>query len=364
MSERTYGVSVEQAAARTAAPELAYRPPQPRDPGALPIALIGCGGISQSHLQAYRNGGFRVVALCDRTLAKAEARGVEFFPDAIVTTDASAVLAREDVKVVDITTHPGGRAPLIEAALRAGKHVLSQKPFVLDLAEGRRLADLADALGLRLAVNQNARWAPHFSYLREVTRAGLVGEVASVDFTLHWDHGWVLGTEFENVPQLILSDFAIHWFDLATMFFGERRALKVFAAAQKGRHQRARPPFLAQAAVEFEGGLATLAFNADCRFGQEDRTTVAGHLGTVRSIGPNLADQTVTLHTAGGVATPKLEGTWFPDGFQGAMAELLCAIEEDREPSHSARANLRSLALCTAAQQSAESGQAVTLGAP
>jgi predicted dehydrogenase len=44
--------------------------------------------------------------------------------------------------------------------LRAKKHVLSQKPFVLDLDTGARLADLADEMGVKFAVNQNGRWAP------------------------------------------------------------------------------------------------------------------------------------------------------------------------------------------------------------
>ena len=52
---------------------------------------------------------------------------------------------------------------MIETALAAGKHVLSQKPFVLDLDDGTRLADLADESGVVLAVNQNGRWAPHLS---------------------------------------------------------------------------------------------------------------------------------------------------------------------------------------------------------
>jgi predicted dehydrogenase len=89
---------------------------------------------------------------------------------------------------------------------------------------------------------------------------------------------------------------------------------------------------------------------------------VAGHLGTVRSSGPSLTEQAVTLHTSAGLAKPRLEGTWFPDGFQGAMAELLCAIEESREPLNSAGGNLRSLALCFAALQSAERGEAIVLG--
>jgi hypothetical protein len=62
MSE-TYGVSIEAAKASVAAPDLPYRPPVPRNAAALPIGLIGCGGITQSHLAAYRHAGFHVVAL-------------------------------------------------------------------------------------------------------------------------------------------------------------------------------------------------------------------------------------------------------------------------------------------------------------
>ena len=48
---------------------------------------------------------------------------------------------------------------------------------------------------------------------------------------------------------------------------------------------------------------------------------------------------------------------WFKNGFLGTMAELLCAIREDREPTNGARDNLRSLALCFAAMASADSGE-------
>jgi predicted dehydrogenase len=295
--------------------------------------------------------------LCDHTRAKAEARRDRFYPEAAVVETAAAALARDDVAVVDITTHPASRPVLIEAALRAGKHVLSQKPFVEDLAEGRRLADLAAQLGRKLAVNQNGRWAPHFSYLREATRAGLIGEVSAVDFNLHWDHHWVVGTAFDEVPNLVLYDFAVHWFDLATMFFGDQKAVRVYASATHAAGQRAKPPFLAHAAVEFERGQATMVFNAACTYGQEDRTTVAGSRGTLRSVGPSLSSQQVTVFNAEGIASPELQGSWFPEGFRGAMGELLCAIEQDREPLNGAAENLRSLALCFAALRSAASGQ-------
>ena len=124
-------------------------PYRPRDPKRYrpSIGVIGCGGITKWHLTAYKNAGYNVAALCDIDRARAEMRRKEFYPDAFVTDDLADVLSRDDIEVVDITTHPPQRPPLIEAALMARKHVLSQKPFVLDLDEGERLADLADRDG-------------------------------------------------------------------------------------------------------------------------------------------------------------------------------------------------------------------------
>ncbi len=343
-----YGLSKLQKTIQVAAPELSYRPPNPKHSNPA-IGLIGCGGIAVQHLNAYRQAGYRVTALCDHTENKAREYQARFFPDSFVTTDYRKLLASDDVEVIDIATHPEDRAEIIEAALLAGKHVLSQKPFVTDLEVGERLAELADRQGVLLAVNQNGRWAPHFSYLNQVINAGLIGQVRSVDFTLHWDHSWIIGTPFEQMQHLILCDFAIHWFDLVASFFGNREPLRVYAAATEAAGQRARTPMLAQALVEFADGQASLIFNADVTYGQEDRTYISGSLGSVASVGPGLSEQTVTLHTAAGTAQPRLEGTWFREGFHGAMGELLCAIEEGRQPVNNARDNLRGLALCFAA---------------
>jgi len=344
-----YGLSKVEAARLIAAPDLPYQPREPKTYRPA-IGLIGCGGISAQHLNAYRHVGYRITALCDRNEHKALARRDEFYPQAQVFTDYRKLLALDEIEVVDVTTHPADRVEIMEAALLAGKHVLSQKPFVTDIAIGGRLVGLADARNLRLAVNQNARWAPHFSYIRQAIQAGLIGDVQSVNFTLHWDHSWVIGTEFEKVEHLLLYDFGIHWFDLIYSFFPPPRFPRtVYATTAHAIGPWIKPPMLAQAIIEFGDGQASIIFNANSKYGQQDSTFVAGTKGSITSTGPSLSEQTVTLHTEQGTAVPRLAGTWFREGFHGAMAELLCAIEENREPVNRARSNLRSLGLCFAA---------------
>jgi predicted dehydrogenase len=361
VGEPNYALDAPAAGKRIAAPALDYEPRRPKSLNAK-IGLVGCGGIAATHLQAYREAGLNVVALCDRTRAKAEKLGADHFPGASVHDSAAEVFARGDVQVVDLTPHPEDRLPLIEAAIDAGKHVLSQKPFVLDIEEGRRLCDLADAKGVALAVNQNGRFAPHLAYLREAARSELLGEVEAVRIAIQWDHNWVAGLPFDEIPDLVLYDFAIHWFDFVSSVFPGRKADFVFATATASPGQRAKPPLLAQVVARFGAAQASWTFDADCRFDPADETAIVGTKGVARSRGPSLSDQRVTVHRAEGWFAPELSGSWFPGGFAGAMLELMAAIESGEPPRHAARENLGSLELCFAARESALRGVPVAPG--
>ena len=161
MSEE-YGLAKQISLSEIPAPALPYQPRNPRSyhPG---IGLIGCGGIAAHHLAAYQQAGFKVVALCGREEGKPGQLREKYFPEATIHTDYRELLRRDDIEVVDIATHALERVPIIEAALERRKHVLSQKPFVTDLDVGERLVAQAEKRGVQLAVNQNGRWAPHFS---------------------------------------------------------------------------------------------------------------------------------------------------------------------------------------------------------
>jgi predicted dehydrogenase len=303
-----------------------------------------------------------VIALCNRTLSKAVARQKEFYPKAHVYSDYREVLRRDDIEVVDVATHPQERVQIIRDAINARKHVLSQKPFVSDLDIGQRLVELAEKRGVKLAVNQNGRWAPHFSYLRAAIENGLIGSPIAAHLSVHWDHNWIKGTPFEKVRHILLYDFGVHWFDILSCFMGDKTANRVFASNAVSPSQQVKVPLLGQALVEYEGAQGSIVLDADVKFGKEDQTYIAGSKGTLLSEGPSLTEQKVTLYTRRGWGRPVLKGSWFTNGFHGTMAELLLAIEEKREPSHSARNNLKSLALCFAACRSAETGKPVTPG--
>jgi predicted dehydrogenase len=323
------------------------------------IGLIGCGGISALHLAAYREAGYDVLMLCDLVAERAYERQAEFFPTARVTTDYHELLAMPELEVVDIATHVDVRPPIVEAALRAGKHVLSQKPFVRSLAEGRRLCAIADEVGRTLAVNQNGRWAPHFSYLRHAVAAGRIGTLTSADFAVYWPHDRIVENDprFSKMEDLILYDFGIHWFDLVANLFGEHGEARRVMADSGTRHGQVIPvPTQAQVLIYFDDAQVSLVFRGSSRWAESGSYRVEGTTGVLTHTGLSLGGPDVVLTDARGVHPVTVEGDWFTNGMRGTMGELLRAIEDGRRPSIEGQASLPGLALCYAAIESSRTG--------
>src|SRR5271157_2520136 len=110
--ERYGWALVARTAVEDEAPELPYRLPLPHDRSA-PIALVGAGGISGAHLDAYARHRLNVVAVCSRDLGRAKARRDAYFPRARITGDFGSLLQDSSLRVLDITTHPDVRVDLM-----------------------------------------------------------------------------------------------------------------------------------------------------------------------------------------------------------------------------------------------------------
>src|SRR5688572_14366586 len=125
---------------------------------ALGAIVIGTGFGTRVHVPALRAAGFEVLALVgrdgDRTARRAERLGI---PNALADVDAA--LALPGVVAVTIATPPSTHAELAIASACAGKHVLCEKPFAMDLAEASAMLEAAEAAGVTHLVGHEFRWA-------------------------------------------------------------------------------------------------------------------------------------------------------------------------------------------------------------
>ena len=334
------------------APDFNYKPPITKSYNPY-IAIVGTGGITSTHLAAYKKAKYKIEILYNRTLSKAKKLRDIYFPKAKITNNFNDILNNKKIEILDITLHPEEREEFIKKGILAGKHILSQKPFVNNLKVGKKLVKLAKKNNVKIAINQNGRWAPHFAYIREAVKNNLIGDVISCHTSIQWNHSWIKNTEFENNYDLILYDFGIHWFDFLTSILGNR-IINVFASQNKAITQTVKPPLLSQCLVQLNQGQASLIFDGFTNFGTQDRTIITGTKGTIISVGPDLGKQKIEIYTRKGKSSPKLKGSWFNDGFHGAMGELLSSIEEKRNPLNNAEDNLLSLKLTFAALESSK----------
>ncbi len=144
----------------------------------LRVALAGAGMISWYHLVAWRNAGprARVVAVCDPDPRRASTRAEEFgIPR--VYQDAAAMLAGEEIDVLDVASPRETHGAWVEAAADRGIDVLCQKPLTPTLAEAEALVERVGTR-VRLMVHENWRFRPWYRELKKWIAAGMLGEIA------------------------------------------------------------------------------------------------------------------------------------------------------------------------------------------
>ncbi len=156
------------------------------------------------------------------------------YPDTTATTP-EALIADPAIELVVIASPHVTHVPLARAALMAGKHVVVDKPFVLDIAEGEALEALAKARGLMLAVYHNRRWDGDFLTARQLVESGVLGDISLA--TMSWDrHRPDVSTRWREDPAMgggVLGDLGPHLIDQALLLFGTPDALGADIAFQR-----------------------------------------------------------------------------------------------------------------------------------
>jgi len=143
----------------------------------LGVGIIGCGNISAAYLKlAPTFKGYEIVAVADINMDNAQARAAEFGVRAETVDD---LLAATDVDLVINLTIPAAHVDVSRAVLQAGKHVYSEKPFVLSLAEAQELGEIAKAKGVRIGSAPDTFMGGSHQLARNLIDAGAVGKVMS-----------------------------------------------------------------------------------------------------------------------------------------------------------------------------------------
>lgn len=188
----------------------------------LRLAVLGCGFWARFQLAAWREiSGVQVVALYNRTRAKAEQLAAEFQVPAVYD-DPEELLQRACPEAIDIITDTSTHLPFTRLAAHYRVPAICQKPMAPSFEEAQEMVDECAATNTPLIIHENWRWQTPIRQLKRELEAGYIGRPfrARIQFSSSF-------AVFDNQPflkeldQFILSDIGSHILDTARFLFGE-----------------------------------------------------------------------------------------------------------------------------------------------
>ncbi|MFC7533525.1 Gfo/Idh/MocA family protein [Actinoplanes sp. GCM10030250] len=160
---------------------MSVTPPPPAPGNPIGIAVVGAGYWGPNLVRNFQGSpAFRLQWLCDLDVERAE-RVLGGYSTVKVSADLDEVLADPEVHAVAIATPAGTHLPVAVAALKAGKHVLVEKPLAATHEEGLLLVEEADRRGLTLMCDHTYCYTPAVLRIREMLHAGDLGELHFLD---------------------------------------------------------------------------------------------------------------------------------------------------------------------------------------
>jgi predicted dehydrogenase len=329
------------------------------------VVVLGAGFFARKWLEVIATrADVEVVGIATRSAARAEELKRDFrLPHAVTYPEweTAARITGTDGVLITLPQMIHPQATVL--ALRAGHHVLVEKPLSVDIAGARSVYDEATRRPAQVVmVNQNYRWRSHVQAFRRAVQEGRVGRVGHMTIEVRQQiRRKTTDAWREAMPEPFLLDFAIHHFDLMRYLTGEdgvRVVGQSFRPSWSWYDGNAAAGAIVTlqsgAVVDYAGTMVSLGLETP----QEGLVTAIGEQGTLHLDGES---QVKLL----GQGEPRvLPQEPIPGGELGyALAEFLGAVKEKRTPETCVVEHIKSLALAFATLESSRRGQAVAVRA-
>jgi len=234
----------------------------------LRIGIIGCGGIAHSHMNSYlRMNDIEIVGGADIVPGKARAFLDEFELTDAKDFESAEELLKMDLDAVSVCTYNSTHAECTIAALKAGVHVLCEKPMSVTLADAVAMAKTAKETGLILSIGFQPRYDPNMVMVKDIVQSGVLGDIYYVQTGGGRRRG-IPGRTFINKETAgvgCLGDIGCYGLDMALNSIGYPKPLTVSAYASNlfgtnpkyyAEADKFQVDDFAVAFVRLEGGIA------------------------------------------------------------------------------------------------------------
>ena len=337
-------------------------------------ALIGCGRISVNHIAAAQANKLDIVAISDILPKKMDERKQKFnLGDTTKAyTDYKELLAKEKPELVAICTESGKHAKIALDCIDAGCHVIIEKPIALSLADADEIIDRARQCGVKVCTSHQNRFNKSIQKIREAVEQGRFGKMFYGTAHIRWcrDKNYYAQANWRGTWEQdggALMNQCIHNIDLLRWMMGDE-VVEVVGMTDQLNHPYLECEDFGVALVKFKNGCYGIIEGTTDVYPQnlEETLYLFGEKGTIK---------------AGGTSVNKIEVWKFADrkdeeakvieefhenppnvygyGHTPLYADMIDAIENNREPYVTAEAGKRALEMVLAIYKSAAEGESV-----
>lgn len=197
------------------------------------VAVIGVGGIAQSHIYGYQhNPHVELYAFCDICAARLKEMGETYGITRLYTDEETMLRELPEIDAVSVCTWNSAHAPCTIAALKAGKHVLCEKPMATSAAEAREMLAAAKESGKLLMIGFVRRYGNDCAIVKDYIDQGFFGDIYYTKATYLRRNGcpggWFGDKAFSAGGPLI--DLGVHVIDLTRYLLGNPKPVSVYGA--------------------------------------------------------------------------------------------------------------------------------------
>lgn len=339
-------------------------------------ALIGCGRISPNHIAAAKANGLEIAAVCDLQKSNMEDKRVKFDLPASTKeyTDYQKMLAKEKPQLVAIAAESGKHAQIALDCMDAGCNVIIEKPIALSLADADRIIAKGREKQVKVCACHQNRFNKSIQKIREALDKGRFGRLFYGTAHIRWNRSYEYyarakwrGTWEQDGGALMNQ--CIHNIDLLRWMMGDE-IIEVCGMTDRLNHSYIDAEDFGIALVRFQNGAYGIIEGTTDVFPKnlEETLYLFGERGTVKAGGSsvNIIEE---WNFADYIDDPEEVKRHFHEnppnvygyGHTPLYADVIAAVEEDRQPYVDAEAGKRALELVLAVYQSAAQGRPVAL---
>jgi len=339
-------------------------------------AIIGCGRISPNHIMAAKNNNLDIVAICDIDEHNMHDKVIKFkLEDSVHRyTDYKEMLEKEKPELVAVATESGKHASIaIDCMEIANAHVIIEKPIALSLEDADRIIETADRLGRKVCANHQNRFNKSIQKIREAVEMERFGKMLHGTAHIRWcrDHEYYDRASWRGTWEQdggALMNQCIHNIDLLRWMMGDEVEC-VMGMTDRLKHDYIDAEDLGIAIIKFKNGAYGIVEGTTNVYPKnlEETLYLFGEKGTVKAGGASvncieewcfsdMLDDPAEVKARFHENPPNVYGY----GHTPLYADVIDAINNDRQPLVDARAGKRALEMVLAIYKSAATGEKVT----